>query len=643
MGVLGVFGREGRRWLWERQETDGTGGGDEDDERGGGPRSDGGGPGSGEGPGGKGPGGKGPGGKGPGGPGGGPGNPAATGTPSGPGGPGMGGGPKGPGGSPNRPGGPGPPGQRLATSTSTTSTTTQETTTSTSSTSTSTTSIEPPTTTSTTPPPPPPKTSTTSTSSSIVTSSTQLPPSFTAIPVVIAPPTAAPIISLPSPSSTTLSTISLAATIIPFPTISQPQTTERPTPAPVVFTPPPVSSATRSSSKGPVQSNGNAFLPNIARTSTSRPTGVSSASSSPSAVFAGNGISSSKSTRPTVIGIGVSIGVVSLILSGLLFFVLRRRRKQKANSMMGRSAATNHSFWDRLSGPLSRAVPAQPPKIPVQDFNTYTPASVPPVQRRFDTSSGESSNVELSQSALFIPQLTRNEFTISPPIYTDQSYQQQGQQSTLRIAPELNPQSYGTTTAIRNGPLSLSWFLGKPSKIPQPVHGNTTFRQPTGYGTEKNDASRNIAHVEAEVLEQEKRWKDSRELADRTSANTNTHTSASSFPQTGNRQTAQSDGWESGIGDAMSARFLSGFGSDTTGHESIAIENARTEFVQSVTREEMRSMEQQKARIARTRREKWESSPDSLNNLPRWRDPMLSIFEEVKENSEMEQTTNVRR
>ena len=41
-------------------------------------------------------------------------------------------------------------------------------------------------------------------------------------------------------------------------------------------------------------------------------------------------------------------------------------------------------------------------------------------------------------------------------------------------------------------------------------------------------------------------------------------------------------------------------------------------------------VEDERRKVETARRAKWESSPDSLNELPRWRDPVLSIFEEVR-------------
>lgn len=41
-------------------------------------------------------------------------------------------------------------------------------------------------------------------------------------------------------------------------------------------------------------------------------------------------------------------------------------------------------------------------------------------------------------------------------------------------------------------------------------------------------------------------------------------------------------------------------------------------------------IDEEEKKVAGARRAKWESSPDSLNELPRWKDPVLSIFEEVR-------------
>ena len=271
-------------------------------------------------------------------------------------------------------------------------------------------------------------------------------------------------------------------------------------------------------------------------------------------------------------------------------------------------------------------------------------------QRQFDTSSSDD-NVEMPPPALFIPAVMTNAAPPPPPIFTNNRYQPPSQtQQPLRLNPATSL-PYGTTTTVRTGPLSLSWFLGKPSKIPKPSLQTPGFIPPTGYGNlnpnfnEKQDMASRLTQMEADMQEQEQRWESSRrEMAQRQSGLTesNPQSNPNSNPSVNNRQTLQSDGWESGIGDARSARFLSGIGSETTGRGSVTIQNARLDFIQPVTREQIlrnemgtgtqmnMDVEDERRKVETARRAKWESSPDSLNELPRWRDPVLSIFEEVR-------------
>lgn len=318
--------------------------------------------------------------------------------------------------------------------------------------------------------------------------------------------------------------------------------------------------------------------------------------------------------------------MVTILISGLLLFFLRRRKQQKSYLPGNRSTGASQSFWDRVSGLPpdfggGRPAPPAKPSPYAQGFNAYAPFSPPPIRRQFDTSSN-GDNIDMPPPALFIPETMTNASPAPPPIFTTQPSQYPRPQTPLRLVP--NSQPYGTTTTIRTGPLSLSWFLGKPSKIPKPTPQNANFLEPTGYGSnEKVDMSSRITQMEADMREQEQRWEDSRrEMANRSSGITDTRTE--------NRRTVQSEGWESGIGDARSARFLSGIGSDTTGRGSSAIQNARMEYLQPVTNQGM-MIEHDKRTIESARRAKWESSPDSLNELPRWRDPVLSIFEEVRD------------
>ena len=350
--------------------------------------------------------------------------------------------------------------------------------------------------------------------------------------------------------------------------------------------------------------------------------------------------------------------VVTVLISGILLFFLRRRRKHQSYLTGRASATTSQSFWDRVSGlpPNLGGRPAPPPKTSpyAQDFNSYTPFSPPPVQRQFDTSSSDD-NVEMPPPALFIPAVMTNAAPQPPPIFTNNPYQPPAQaQQPLRLNPANSP-PYGTTTTVRTGPLSLSWFLGKPSKIPKPSPQTPGFIPPTGYGipkinNEKQDMASRLTQMEADMQEQEQRWESSRrEMAQRQSGLTesNSQSNPNSNPSVNNRQTFQSEGWESGIGDARSARFLSGIGSETTGRGSVTIQNARLDFIQPVTREQVMQngmggmgfgsqigaeldVEAERRKVETARRAKWESSPDSLNELPRWRDPVLSIFEEVR-------------
>ncbi|PVH72769.1 hypothetical protein DL98DRAFT_595712 [Cadophora sp. DSE1049] len=543
---------------------------------------------------------------------------------------------------------PAPPGQVAKTSISTTSTTSEETTQTTSSTSTTsseesitstTTSSEESTTTTFS------SETTTSTTSTpvLLTSNTQLPFS------TVSQPQTSSFSFVPPPAtfsfvSTTAFSTSLLASSIPFSTLSR--TSVTPTTAPVIFTPSPSSTAT--------QSNGNANPPSVVSTSASTSSSTSSASTSPSAISAAYGISSGKSApTATVIGIGVSIGVVTVLISGLLLFFLRRRRKHQSYLTGRASATTYQSFWDRVSGlpPNLGGRPAPPSKTSpyTQDFNSYTPFSPPPVQRQFDTSSSDD-NVDMPPPALFIPQIMTNAAPPPPPpIFTNQPYQAFPQnQQPLRLNPTTQP--YGTTTTIRTGPLSLSWFLGKPSKILKPSPQTPGFIPPTGNGNlspntnaEKQKMETQITQMEADMHEQEQRWESSRrEMAQRqsglTESNPQSQSQPTPNPNSNNRQTLQSEGWESGIGDARSARFLSGIGSETTGRGSVTIQDARLDFIQPVTKEQIvqnemgmqMDVEDERRKVENARRAKWESSPDSLNELPRWRDPVLSIFEEVR-------------
>ncbi|KAG4441896.1 hypothetical protein IFR05_002637 [Cadophora sp. M221] len=445
------------------------------------------------------------------------------------------------------------------------------------------------------------------------------------VPQIISSSFVAPPVSFSLVSTTAIST-TLVASSIPFSTLSPQQTSVAPTITPIISPPPPGSTISQTLAQDPslssAQSNGNGFVPSVPSTSVSTSSSTSSTSKSPTAMSAAYGISSGKSA-PTGTLIGI---VVTILISGLLLFFLRRRKQQKSYLSGNRSTGASQSFWDRVSGlppdlgggagrgsePLVKTSPY------AQDFNSFTPFSPPPVNRQFDTSSSDD-NIDMPPPALFIPATMTNGAPAPPPIFTTQ---RQRPQTPLRLVP--NSQPYGTTTTIRTGPLSLSWFLGKPSKIPKPTPQNANFLEPTGYGSnEKVDMGSRITQMEADMREQEQRWEDSRrEMANRSSGWTD--------GQTENRKTVRSEGWESGIGDARSARFLSGIGSDTTGRGSFAIQNARMEYLQPVTSQEM-VIEQEKRTIENARRAKWESSPDSLNELPRWRDPVLSIFEEVRD------------
>ncbi len=139
--------------------------------------------------------------------------------------------------------------------------------------------------------------------------------------------------------------------------------------------------------------------------------------------------------------------------------------------------------------------------------------------------------------------------------------------------------------------------------------------------------------LEAEMHEQEQRWEASRrEMENRQSG----LTEATHWRGTDSADTRTvSDGWESGIGEQRSARWASGTGDEMSARWVSGIGSETKERWESALSKENRRSEKS---IPNENRRRWESGVESLSELPRWRDPVTSLIEKVREKTKSNST-----
>lgn len=135
-----------------------------------------------------------------------------------------------------------------------------------------------------------------------------------------------------------------------------------------------------------------------------------------------------------------------------------------------------------------------------------------------------------------------------------------------------------------------------------------------------------MREMEREMEEQERRWGESRRELD----------ARSSVVTEAKGEGKKRSTWASGLGDDRSARFASGLSSPSVRAKTVeSFETKTTESVDAKTPSsaEVEYGEAKEGKMLDSGWGSWDSEVERLSGLPRWRDPVTSIFEEVRKKS----------